>query len=128
MSKIIQGLIKNEVISYGYRFRFIGAGMEYSFLIENVSKEMMTALSQAFLQCPFCYLYQCDSILAGRVQVPHNWVYKFIEYLTTLQLRNKNLNVKFGQRILGYSFFNPNIKLPKDYVLNEFGSYTREIN
>ena len=125
LSKQIQFLIKNNVISLAYRFRFIGAGMEYSFLIENGTSEIFNSLSQSFLQCPFSYIYRCDSVLAGRVQVPNSWVSKFLEYLTTIQLRNPTIKIKIGQRILGYNFFSPNVKLPKDYVLNEFGAYSK---
>ena len=125
LSKLIQFLIKNEVISLGMRFKFIGAGMEYAFLIENGSEEFFHHIHQIALQCPFSYVYKCDSTIAGRVQVPNNWVYKFLEFFTTIQLRNKDFKIKLGQRILGYNFFNPNIKLPKNYVLNEFGSYAK---
>ena len=35
LSKIIQFLIKNNIIALGHRFMFIGTGAEYSFIIEN---------------------------------------------------------------------------------------------
>ena len=131
LSKLTQFLIKNEVISLAFRFILIGAGMEYAFLIEfkdgtkNNANELFDCINQVVLQCPFSYVYKCDSVIAGRVQVPDNWVYKFLEFLSTLQLRDEYIKVKLGQRILGYSFFTPNVKLPKDYVINEFGSYSR---
>ena len=127
LSKLTQFLIKNEVISLGFRFRFIGAGMEYAFLIENGTDEQFHHIHQMVLQCPFSYVYKCDSVIAGRVQVPNIWVYKFLEFFTTIQLRNKDIKIKLGQRILGYNFFNPNIKIPKDYVINEFGAYLKNL-
>lgn len=125
LSKLIQFLIKNEVITLVERFKFIGAGMEYAFLVENGSNELYNKIKQTFMQCPFSYFYSYKSGLAGRIQVPNNWVAKLLEFVTLVQLRNKQVKFKFGQRILGYNYFNPNIKLPEDYVINEFGSYLK---
>jgi hypothetical protein len=125
LSKLIQYLIKNEVISLAYRFKFIGAGREFAFLIEGGSRDDYSNISQSLLRCPFSYFYFTNDILAGRIQIPDNWLNKAIEYFTILKLRNNNLTIRFGLRILGYNYFNPNVKLSKDYILNEFGSYNK---
>lgn len=119
LSNIMQYLIKNNVISLGFRFRFIGAESEYAFIIENGTEEQYRTIQQILMQLPFSYFYEAESVLAGRVQLPNIWVHKFLEYFTRLQLVNKQLKIKLGQRQLGYSFFNPNIKIEKDYILNE---------
>lgn len=125
LSKLIQFLIKNEVISLVERFKFIGAGREYCFLIENGSIDLYDQIKQSLFHCPFSYFYMYKSGLAGRIQVPDKWVSKLLEFITLIQLRNKEVKFRFGQRILGYNYFNPNIKLPEDYVINEFGSYLK---
>ncbi len=121
LSKIIQFLVKKEVIALAHRFRFIGAGNEYAFIVENGSKELNEKIHQTLLQYPFSYVYQTEKLIAGRCQVPNQWSHKFFELFTRLQLSYKELNITYGQRILGYSFFNPNVKLPSNYILNEFG-------
>ena len=121
LSNIIQYLIKRKIITLGHRFQFIGAGMEYAFIIENATSELQKFIKESLLQCPFSYFYENEGLLAGRVQIPNNWLYKVIEFFTRLQLQNKDISINYGQRLLGYNFFNPNVKLPKNFLLNEFG-------
>lgn len=120
---ILRYLIKSRVITLGYRFKHIGAGYEYCFLIENSSSELNRLIKQNLLQCIFSYFYESENILAGRIQVPDKWVAGLLEFFTKLQMRFSNLTINYGQRIIGYNFFNPNVSFPKNYILNEFGMY-----
>ena len=120
-SRLLHYLIKTEVISLGYRFKFIGAGNEYSFLIKNGTPEMYHFIKQSLLQCPFSYFYQGEDFLAGRCQVPDTWMGAFMEFFMKLRLMNPELTIGLGQRVLGYNFFSPNIRMPENFVLNEFG-------
>ena len=120
-SRLLHYLIKTEVISLGYRFKFIGAGMEYSFIIINGRPETYNYIMQSLLQCPFSYFYQGEEFLAGRCQVPDTWMGAFMEFFMKLRLMNPDLSISLGQRILGYNFFSPNIRMPENFELNEFG-------
>lgn len=121
LSTIIHFLIEKKVVALGHRFKFIGAGREYSFIIENISADIRSEIKQALLKSVFSYFYESDSVIAGRCQIPDNWVANFIEFFTRLQFKYQNLKLSYGQRLMGYNFFKPNVKLPPNYVLNEFG-------
>lgn len=118
---IIHFLIESRIIALAQRFKTIGAGKEYSFLIENTNTELNESIKQSLLQCVFSYFYESGTMLAGRLQVPDSWLAKLMEFFTRIQLRNTELKITYGQRLLGYSLFIPNIKLPQNYILNEFG-------
>ena len=121
LSGILHFLIENRIIALAQRFKTIGAGKEYSFLIENTNSELNELIKQSLLQCVFSYIYESKNMIAGRLQVPDKWVAKLIEFFTRLQFRNLELKITFGQRLLGFSLFIPNIKLPQNFILNEFG-------
>ena len=120
-NKLLHYIIQSDIIALAHRFLFIGAGSEYSFIIQNGSEELFELVTQSLMQCPFSYFYQSKTILAGRCQVPNNWIDKFFEYFMRFQEDYPQIELQFGPRVLGYSYFIPNIKLPKDYVLIEFG-------
>jgi hypothetical protein len=122
-SSIIRFLIEKRIIGLAHRFKFIGAGHEYSFLIEHSSPDINRLIKQNLLQCVFSYFYESDNMLAGRLQVPDSWVAHLFEYFTRLSFRYPYLEISYGQRLIGYSFFVPNVKLPKEYILNQFGMY-----
>ena len=143
---LLQFLIKNKFIALGFRFRFIGAGSEYSFLIENTQNDpsLKEKVEQFLYQHPFSYIYHGDNIIAGRCQVPDTWIKNIFEFFTKLQININNLRMRenksgdenkassllvhlyLGQRILGYHHFNPNIHLPKNYIYNEFGHPSKQ--
>ena len=60
-------------------------------------------------------------MLAGRLQVPDTWVANLLEFFIRMQLRYPKLSISYGQKLLGYSLFVPNVKLPPNYILDEFG-------
>lgn len=120
-NKLLHYIIQSDIIALGHRFLFVGAGSEYSFVLQNGSAELFELVTQSLLQCPFSYFYQSKTILAGRCQIPNTWVDKFFEFFLRFQESYPQIELHFGPRVMGYSFFNPNVKLPKNYVLNEFG-------
>ena len=123
-NEILQYLIENKVIVLAYRFKFIGAGREYSFIIENSNPTLNNLIKQNLLQCVFSYFYESESMIAGRLQVPDKWVANLLQFFNRLQMRKLELEISYGQRLHGYSLFIPNIKLPKNYILNDFGMYS----
>ena len=109
------------MIALAHRFKSIGAGREYAFIIENTNEELNFFIKQNLLQCVFSYFYESNDMIAGRLQVPDNWVANLLEFFTRMQFRHPELDISYGQRLLGYSMFVPNVKLPKNFILNEFG-------
>ena len=120
-NKLLHYLIQSEVIALAHRFLFIGAGNEYSFIIQNGSEELFELVTQSLLQCPFSYFYHSKTTLAGRCQVPNNWVDKFFEFFVRFQSQYPHLEINIGPRLKGINLFNPNVKMPENYILNEFG-------
>lgn len=121
-SNSLHFLIENNIITLSHRFKFIGAGSEYAFLITKSTAEINHNVKQALFQCVFSYLYESDNAIAGRLQVPDTWVPKLFKYFTLLQLRHPELDLSYGERLLGFSMFLPNVRLPTNYVLNDFGT------
>ena len=120
-SEIFQFLIDTKVIALAHRFKSIGAGREYAFIFENTTPEINDFIKQKLLQCVFSYFYEGKTMLAGRLQVPDAWVASLMEFFTRMQFRYPKLVMSYGQRLLGYSLFVPNVKLPPNYILDEFG-------
>lgn len=121
--EILRYLIKNRVIALSQRFKHIGAGHEYSFIIENTSSDVNYIIKQTLLQNIFSQFYESNDIIAGRIQVPDKWVANLLEFFVRLNLRYPHLNISYAQRLIGYSMYIPNIKFPKNYFLNAFGTY-----
>ena len=128
--KLFHFLIKSEIIILGHRFNYIGAGREYSFIFLNGTKNDYHYIKQSLLKSVFSYFYEGDDVLAGRCQVPNLWANSFFECIMKFRLSRPNLKILLGQRIYGYNFFSPNIRMPSNYVLDDFGikELIQEIN
>ena len=113
-SEILQFLIDVKVIPLAHRFKSIGAGREYAFIFENTTPEINNFIKQKLLQCVFSYFYEAKTMLAGRLQVPDTWVANLLEFFIRMQFRYPKLSMSYGQRLLGYSLFVPNVKLPSN--------------
>lgn len=120
-SKLLHFLIKTEIIALGHRFKFIGAGEEYAFIFRNGTEIDYHTIRQSLLKCCFSYFYEGDGILAGRCQVPDLWANAFMGFMMKYRLTRPDLTIQFGQRIYGYSYFNPNIRMPQNFILDDFG-------
>ena len=120
-SKLFHFLIKSEIIILGHRFNYIGAGKEYSFIFLNGTKDDYHYIKQSLLKSVFSYFYEGDGALAGRCQVPDLWANSFLECIMKFRLSRPKLKILLGQRIYGYNFFTPNIRMPSNFVLDDFG-------
>ena len=95
--------------------------MEYAFIFTNGTEKDYHNIKQSLLKCCFSYFYEGEGILAGRCQVPDLWTNNFMEFIMRYRLTRPDLSIQLGQRIYGYSFFNPNIRMPSNFILNDFG-------
>lgn len=124
LKELLRFLVKEQVMAFGSRFKFIGAGHEYNFIIEGGDQSFNTRVTQNLTLLPFSYTYQGEGMIAGRCQVPDCWVGEFLNFLTHLTV-GTGIRVRFGKRIQVVSFFNPNIYYPEDYELTVFGATKR---